>query len=109
MPLWRRIGAAYYGAVTAVRFAAMLEKEVLMPLPRIGTAAIKATAMRAAIKLYSMAVAPDSSRTNRLRNFFISAGPCLRESLRRTSAVDTGYGDGSLNECTARRFVAKLG
>src|SRR5215211_5710632 len=63
----------------AVRFAAMLEKDALIPLPRIGTAAIKV--MRAAIRLYSMAVAPDSLRTNRWRKFFISAGPCLRESV----------------------------
>jgi hypothetical protein len=81
MPREHWTGVPCYGAVTAVRFAAMLEKDVLMPLPRSGTAAIRATAMRAAIRLYSMAVAPDSFRTNRLRKFFMSAGPWLCESL----------------------------
>jgi len=45
-------------------------------VPTVFTTAIIATAMPAAIKPYSIAVAPDSSRTNRVMIAFIDVTLC---------------------------------
>lgn len=47
------------------RLPASLSNRLLMPDDRTGNAAISPTAMKVAIRLYSMALAPDSSRRNR--------------------------------------------
>ena len=51
--------------------APTFSKEVLISPPRTVTAAMITTAMRAAIRPYSMAVAPDSSDMNFEMNFFM--------------------------------------
>src|SRR5262249_42448625 len=60
------------GAFTA---SAILSQVPLRLVPASCTAAMMTTAMPAAIRPYSMVVAPDSSQTKRERTFFISLAP----------------------------------
>ena len=67
-------------AVSETRFYGVVPSEVLMavnlllsPVPRLFTATMMASEMPAAIRPYSMAVAPDSSRKNFKRIDFIGS------------------------------------
>ena len=67
----------------------MLLKVVLRLVPTRVKAAIAATAIKAAIKAYSIAVTPDSSRTRLERNLRYLVSEQDRAQIARESLIDS--------------------
>lgn len=70
------------GYVVLVMFVAMFVNAPLRAVTTVGRAAIRATDIRAAMRPYSMAVAPDSSLAKRATSFDISY-PRMRRGVPR--------------------------
>src|ERR1700691_2793995 len=73
-PPVRRPGVFHFNAISAdadYRLVATLLKVVFRLVPRVVTALMMTTATRAAIRPYSMAVTPDSSRKSFARVFMV--------------------------------------
>src|SRR5215208_3599160 len=71
---WSTERAQEIGTVTSRSYLSWFETDVnvlVSLVPRVVIAAIAATAIRAAMRPYSLAVAPDSSRAKRLKRVFM--------------------------------------